>query len=693
MDIEKKLEENDYELIDVKSSLNDYDDNDDEDFTNVNNNKKSDSKSSTPVLDTYSKDLTAMALDGKLDVIVGREKEVERLSQILSRRKKNNPILIGEPGCGKTSIVESLALRIISKKCSRVLFNKRIVTLDLASMVSGTKYRGMFEERVKALMIELEKNPDVILFIDEIHTIIGAGSSSGSLDASNMFKPALSRGGIQIIGATTLDEYRKHIEKDGALERRFQKVIVEPASPDESIEILNNIKDKYEDHHNVIYTPEAIKACVELTNRYVADRFLPDKAIDALDEVGSRVHISNIAVPEEIIDLENKIEEIRQKKNDVIRSQKYEQAAKLRDVEKQLNKSLDKAKDEWEENCKNNKQIVNEEDVAEVVSMMTGIPVQRVGTNEKQKLKLMYDNIKNKIIGQDEAVSKIVKSIQRARIGMKDQSKPIFVGLCLGSSGVGKTELAKQIGNYLFDNDDSLIRLDMSEYMDKISTTRIIGAAPGYVGFDDSTILDKIRRKPYSIILLDEIEKAHPEVFNIFLQMFDEGHMTDSHGRKVSFKNSIILMTSNNGTKVLKDFGQGIGFNTRHTSSSTNTKNILEKELMKKFPPEFINRIDDIIYFKDLERDDIRKIADLELNKSFKRLSDIGFKCELDDLIIEKLLDTGYDPQYGARPMKRAIQKWIDDPITDKLLDEPEIGSTLMISYDKEKDTTLVTIK
>lgn len=671
---------------DIRASVDD--DDEDSSFSQ----KKPDSKSKTPILDTYSRDLTKMAEDGKLDPIVGREKEIERVSQILSRRKKNNPILIGEPGVGKSSIAEGLALRIIQRKVSRLLFNKRVVMLDLASMVAGTKYRGQFEERIKALMAELEKEPDVILFIDEIHTMIGAGGASGSLDASNMFKPALARGEIQIIGATTLDEYRKHIEKDGALERRFQKVMVEPASPEESLQIINNIKDRYESHHNVRYTDEAIKACVDLTSRYMTDRFLPDKAIDALDEAGSRVHISNIVVPKEITDIEHKIVEIKDKKNDVIRSQKYEEAAKLRDVERQLNTELENARKRWEEESKNHRQVVTEDNVAEVVSMMTGIPLQKVSLNETDKLAKMNDNIAGKVIGQDEAVKKIVKAIQRGRVGLKDPNKPVFSGILIGNSGVGKTELAKQIARYLFDSEDSLIRLDMSEYMEKISITRIQGSAPGYVGYDDSNVLDKIRRKPYSVVLFDEIEKAHPDIFNLFLQMLDDGHMTDSHGRKVNFKNCIILMTSNVGTRVVKDFGSGVGFKTKSKSEDQDEiKSILEKELKKKFAPEFINRLDEIIYFRDLGKEEILKIVDLEINKTISRASELGFNLCISDQMKEYIVDVGYDPQFGARPLKRSIQRWVDDYVTDYIINNnPKPGTIIDVDYDKEKNEVLV---
>lgn len=677
-------------IPDVKASL--QDDEDDREF----GFPKKDSKSKTPVLDTYSRDLTKMAEEGKLDVIVGRDKEIERVSQILSRRKKNNPVLIGEPGVGKSSVAEGLALRIVQKKVSRVLFNKRVVMLDLASMVAGTKYRGQFEERIKALMGEVENDPDIILFIDEIHTMIGAGGASGSMDASNMFKPSLARGEIQIIGATTMDEYRKHIEKDGALERRFQKVIIEPASPEETLEIIGNIKDKYENHHNVIYTEDAVKACVDLTTRYMADRFLPDKAIDALDEAGARVHISNIVVPKEITDIENNISEIKEKKNEVIRSQRYEEAAKLRDVEKQLNNSLENARKEWEEHAKNNRQTVTEEDVAQVVSMITGIPVSKVGENENNKLAKMGTQLMGKVVGQDDAVRKVVKAIQRGRVGMKDPNKPVFSGILIGNSGVGKTELAKQIAKYMFDSEDALIRLDMSEYMEKISLTRIQGSAPGYVGYEDANVLDKIRRKPYSVVLFDEIEKAHPDVFNLFLQMLDDGQVTDSHGRKVSFKNCIILMTSNVGTRLVKEFGTGLGFNTKAKSESTNNdvKSILEKELKKKFAPEFINRLDEIIYFKDLGKDEILKIVDLELVKTVSRAKEIGYELTVTEDLRTHLVEVGYDPQFGARPLKRAIQKWIDDYITEFIIENnPAQNSSLTITYNKDLDQSVVSIK
>ena len=690
---DKNFEGRDYSAPDIKAAI---DDDDDESSSFSSSNKKPDAKSKTPVLDTYSRDLTKMAEEGKLDPIVGREKEIERVSQILSRRKKNNPILIGEPGVGKSSIAEGLALRIIQRKVSRLLFNKRIVMLDLASMVAGTKYRGQFEERIKALMAEMEKEPDVILFIDEIHTIIGAGGASGSLDASNMFKPALARGEIQIIGATTLDEYRKHIEKDGALERRFQKVIVEPASPEETIQIIGNIKDKYESHHNVIYTEDAIKACVDLTNRYVTDRFLPDKAIDALDEAGSRVHISNIVVPKEITDIENKIVEIKEKKNHVIRSQKYEEAAKLRDIERQLNDSLEKERKRWEDECANNKQTVTEDNVAEVVSMMTGIPLQKVSQNETVKLAKMQDSIIGKVIGQDDAVKKIVKAIQRGRVGLKDPNKPIGSFMFLGPTGVGKTQLAKVLAKYLFDSEDSLIRIDMSEYMEKFAVSRLIGAPPGYVGHDEGgQLTEKVRRKPYSVVLLDEIEKAHPEVFNLLLQVLDDGQLTDSLGRKVNFKNTIIIMTSNTGSRQLKEFGTGVGFSTKNKESKAGEEAnaVIEKELKKKFAPEFLNRIDDVVMFNSLTKEDINKIIGIELEKLVDRVNKMEFQLEITEEATDYIASQGFDPEYGARPLKRAIQKHVEDVLTEEIIQQnPEKGSKLLLSYNSEEDKMFVTI-
>ena len=687
------IEGRDYVSPDIKAAIDD----DDDDSPSFNSSsRKPDSKSKTPVLDTYSRDLTKMAEEGKLDAIIGREKEIERVSQILSRRKKNNPILIGEPGVGKSSIAEGLALRIIQRKVSRILFNKRIVMLDLASMVAGTKYRGQFEERIKALMAEMEKEPDVILFIDEIHTIIGAGGASGSLDASNMFKPALARGEIQIIGATTLDEYRKHIEKDGALERRFQKVIVEPASAEETIQIIANIKDKYESHHNVVYTDEAIKACVDLTDRYLTDRFLPDKAIDALDEAGSRVHISNIVVPKVITDIENKIGEVKEKKNQVIRSQKYEEAAKLRDIERQLNESLELERKKWEDECSNNKQTVTEDNVAEVVSMMTGIPLQKVSENETNKLAKMPDSIIGKVVGQDEAVKKIVKAIQRGRVGLKDPNKPIGSFMFLGPTGVGKTQLAKVLAKYLFDSEDSLIRIDMSEYMEKFAVSRLIGAPPGYVGHDEGgQLTEKVRRKPYSVVLLDEIEKAHPEVFNLLLQVLDDGQLTDSLGRKVNFKNTIIIMTSNTGSRQLKEFGTGVGFNTktRESKGQQESNSVIDKELKKKFAPEFLNRIDDVVMFNSLVKEDINKIISIELEKLVSRVQKMDFELEITEGAIEYIASQGFDPEYGARPLKRAIQKYVEDVLTEEIIQQnPEKMSKLLLDYNKEDDKMVVVI-
>lgn len=693
MNNKQNLEGNDYQVPDIKAALED----DEDDDRGFGSSKKSESKSRTPVLDTYSRDLTKMAEEGRLDAIVGREKEIERVSQILSRRKKNNPILIGEPGVGKSSIAEGLALRIIQRKVSRLLFNKRVVMLDLASMVAGTKYRGQFEERIKALMAEMEKEPDVILFIDEIHTMIGAGGASGSMDASNMFKPALARGEIQIIGATTLDEYRKHIEKDGALERRFQKVVVEPATPEETVQILNNIKDKYEHHHNVEYTPDAIKACVELTTRYLTDRHLPDKAIDALDEVGARVHISNINVPKEVTDIEKKIVDIKEKKNDVIRSQKYEEAARLRDVERQLNSSLEAARKQWEEESSNNKQIVNEESVAEVVSMMCGIPLQKVNQNENEKLVKMQESISGKVIGQDDAVKKIVKAIQRGRVGLKDPNKPIGSFMFLGPTGVGKTQLAKILAKYLFDSEDSLIRIDMSEYMEKFAVSRLVGAPPGYVGHDEGgQLTEKVRRKPYSVVLLDEIEKAHPEVFNLLLQVLDDGQLTDSLGRKVNFKNTIIIMTSNTGSRQLKEFGTGVGFSTKSRSENKTdeSNSIIDKELKKKFAPEFLNRVDDVIMFNSLDKEDINKIIKIELDGLINRVEKMEFNLEITEGAVEYIANEGFDQEYGARPLKRAIQKHVEDVLTEEIIQHnPEKGSKMILDYNKEDDKMVVTFE
>ncbi|WP_262246602.1 ATP-dependent Clp protease ATP-binding subunit [Parapedobacter soli] len=659
--------------------------------------KVSDIKSKTPVLDNFGRDLTKAAEEGRLDPIVGREKEIERVSQILSRRKKNNPILIGEPGVGKSAIAEGLALRIVQRKVSRVLFNKRVVTLDLASLVAGTKYRGQFEERMKAVMNELEKSPDVILFIDEIHTIVGAGGASGSLDASNMFKPALARGEIQCIGATTLDEYRQYIEKDGALDRRFQKVMIEPATHDETVEILNRIKEKYEEHHNVNYTPEAIEACVTLTTRYITDRFLPDKAIDALDEAGSRVHLTNIHVPQTIIDIEEKIEQIKIEKNKVVRSQKYEEAAKLRDTEKKLLEELEEEKTAWEAETKTKRYTVTEDNVAEVVSMMTGIPVQRVGQSDSQKLLGMADSMKGRIIGQDDAVKKLVKAIQRTRAGLKDPKKPIGSFIFLGPTGVGKTELAKELARFMFDSEDSLIQIDMSEYMEKFAISRLVGAPPGYVGYEEGgQLTEKVRRKPYSVVLLDEIEKAHPDVFNLLLQVLDEGQLTDSLGRRVDFRNTILIMTSNIGARQLKDFGQGVGFTTsaKAEQAESHSRSVIENALKRAFAPEFLNRVDDVIVFNSLDKEDIFKIIDIELKSLFVRIEALGYSIKLTDAAKEFVAEKGFDSNFGARPLKRAIQKYLEDPIAEEILKgEVAEGNTLEVDYDQTKKEVVVNIQ
>ncbi|MFC4688844.1 ATP-dependent Clp protease ATP-binding subunit [Dokdonia genika] len=654
-------------------------------------------KSKTPVLDNFGRDLTAMADEGKLDPVVGRSKEIERVSQILSRRKKNNPLLIGEPGVGKSAIAEGLALRIVQRKVSRILFDKRVVTLDLASLVAGTKYRGQFEERMKAVMNELEKNDDIILFIDEIHTIVGAGGATGSLDASNMFKPALARGEIQCVGATTLDEFRQHIEKDGALERRFQKVIVEPTSVEETIEILQNIKGKYEEHHNVSYTDEALEACVKLTNRYMTDRFLPDKAIDALDEAGSRVHITNIDVPKKILELENKLEEVRELKTSVVKKQKYEEAAKLRDDEKNLEKELAIAQERWEEDSKLHKEVVSEDNVADVVSMMTGIPVNRIAQTESNKLAELPATIKENVIGQDEAVAKVAKAIQRNRAGLKDPNKPIGSFIFLGQTGVGKTQLAKVLAKELFDNQDALIRIDMSEYMEKFSISRLVGAPPGYVGYEEGgQLTEKVRRKPYAVVLLDEIEKAHPDVFNMLLQVLDDGFLTDSLGRKIDFRNTIIIMTSNIGARKLKDFGQGVGFGTasRKTQVDENARSIIQNALKKAFAPEFLNRIDDVVVFNALEREDIHKIIDIELEKLFKRIKGLGYNLTLSDKAKDYISDKGFDKDYGARPLKRAIQKYIEDALAEEIINSKlEEGDSIFMDFDTDKDELIIDIK
>ena len=656
---------------------------------------KSVKKTKTPVLDNFGKDLTSMAENGDLDPIVGRNEEIQRVSQILSRRKKNNPLLIGEPGVGKSAIAEGLALRITQKKVSRVLYNKRIISLDLASLVAGTKYRGQFEERMKAVMNELEKNRDIILFIDEIHTIVGAGGATGSLDASNMFKPALARGEVQCIGATTLDEYRTSIEKDGALERRFQKIIIEPTSEEETVEILNNIKIKYEEHHNVEYTDEAISACVKLTSRYMTDRFLPDKAIDALDEAGSRVHLNNIVVPNHITDLEKELEDIRLTKNSAVKKQKYEEAAKLRDDEKLLENNLLTAQKSWEKECENNKEIVNEEHIADVVSMMTGIPLNRVKQSESNKLSILPQIIMNKVIGQDDAVLKVVKSIQRNRAGLKDPNKPIGSFIFLGQTGVGKTQLAKVLAKELFDSEDALIRVDMSEYMEKFAISRLIGAPPGYVGYEEGgQLTEKIRRKPYSVVLLDEIEKAHQDVFNMLLQVLDDGFLTDSLGRKIDFTNTIIIMTSNVGARKLKDFGNGVGFGTsaKINQEGNNSKSVIINALKKAFAPEFLNRIDDVIIFNNLKLNHINKIIDIELEKLFLRTNELGYEIKLSKKAKDFIAEKGFDKQYGARPLKRAIQKYLEDELAEEIM-KSKVQTGDIIKVDLNKDKTKLILK
>jgi ATP-dependent Clp protease ATP-binding subunit ClpC len=645
-------------------------------------------KSKTPVLDNFGRDITKLAESGTLDPIVGREEEIERVSQILSRRKKNNPILIGEPGVGKTAIVEGLALRIVQRKVSRVLFDKRVISLDLAALVAGTKYRGQFEERMKAIMNELEKNRDVILFIDEIHTIVGAGGASGSLDASNIFKPALARGELQCIGASTLDEYRMYIEKDGALDRRFQKVLIEPPSVEETILILTNIKSKYEDFHNVVYDDAAIEACVKLSDRYMTDRLLPDKAIDVLDEVGARVHLKNINVPQDIVELEKKIEDVKNEKNKVVKSQRFEEAASLRDTEKRLGEELEKAKGQWEEESKHKRYPISEENIAEVVSMMTGIPVKRMVQAETEKLRRMSEDMKDMVVGQDEAIQKVVKAIQRNRVGLKDPKKPIGTFIFLGPTGVGKTELARALARYMFDSEDSLIRIDMSEYMEKFTVSRLIGAPPGYVGYEEGgQLTEKVRRKPYCVILLDEIEKAHPDIYNILLQVLDDGQLTDGLGRKVDFKNTMIIMTSNIGVRQLKEFGDGVGFATatRMQNSEENNKAVIEKALKRTFSPEFLNRIDDVVVFNALSRENIFNIIDILMKGVSKRLQNLGFSLELTPEAKEFIADKGYDAQFGARPLHRAIQKYLEDPLAEEILNfNIKDGDLLIADLDKE---------
>ena len=651
---------------------------------------KTSKKSKTPVLDNFGRDITALAEQEKLDPVVGREKEIERVSQILSRRKKNNPLLIGEPGVGKSAIAEGLALRIIQKRVSRILYNKRVVSLDLASLVAGTKYRGQFEERMKALMNELEKNDDIILFIDEIHTIVGAGGATGSLDASNMFKPALARGEIQCIGATTLDEYRQNIEKDGALERRFQKILVEQTSNEETLEILKNIKERYENHHNVNYTDDALSACVDLTDRYMSDRFLPDKAIDALDEAGSRVHINNMSVPQEIIDLESQLDQVRELKNSVVKKQKYEEAAKLRDDEKRVERLLVDAQDRWQEDSKQNRVTVTDNDIADVVSMMTNIPVNKIVKSEKNKLSKLTKIIGSKLIGQQEAVEKVVKAIQRNRAGLKAPDKPIGSFIFLGQTGVGKTQLAKILASEIFESEENLIRVDMSEYMEKFAISRLIGSPPGYVGYEEGgQLTEKVRRRPYSVILLDEVEKAHPDIFNMLLQVLDDGFLTDSLGRKINFQNTIIIMTSNVGARQVKDFGRGLGFETasQKAQSQEIEKGVIEKELKKTFSPEFLNRIDDIVVFNPLDQKDIRKIVDIELVKLVDRINQLGYQIIVSDPAKDFIAEKGYDSKYGARPLNRAIQKYVEDLLAENVVNNSiKEGDKILVDQNKKGD-------
>ena len=650
----------------------------------------------TPILDNFGTDLTRAAEEGKLDPVIGREKEIERVAQILSRRKKNNPVLIGEPGVGKSAIVEGLALRIVEKKVSRILFNKRVVTLDMASVVAGTKYRGQFEERIRSIIKELQKNPDIILFIDEIHTLVGAGSAAGSMDAANMLKPALARGEIQCIGATTLDEYRKNIEKDGALERRFQKIIVEPTTPEETLQILRNIKDRYEDHHNVVYTDAALEACVKLADRYITDRFFPDKAIDALDEAGSRVHLTNIAVPKEIEEQEKLIDEMKARKNEAVKLQNFELAASYRDKEKSLSSQLDIMKENWEKSLKENKETVDDEQIANVISMISGIPVQKMAQAEGLRLMGMKDDLMSKVIGQDKAIETLVKAIRRSRIGLKDPNRPIGTFMFLGPTGVGKTHLAKELAKFMFGSADALIRVDMSEYMEKFTVSRLVGAPPGYVGYEEGGLLtEKVRRKPYSIVLLDEIEKAHPDVFNILLQVLDEGHLTDTNGRTVDFKNTIVIMTSNVGTRQLKDFGKGIGFTSGQAENMKDySRGIITKALNKQFAPEFLNRLDEIINFDQLEMESLIKIVDIELEGLYKRVENIGYKLVMDEEARKFIANKGYDIQYGARPLKRAIQTHVEDTLAEVILgNDIQEGNTIIGTYDKEKNCIVMTIE
>ncbi|HVX49761.1 MAG TPA: ATP-dependent Clp protease ATP-binding subunit [Chitinophagaceae bacterium] len=696
-DVDYDIFRNELGMVKSNDVRNEYTEENDDDFdeerkgsysSQQKGKQQGNAKSKTPVLDNFGRDITKLAETGALDPIVGRESEIERVSQILSRRKKNNPILIGEPGVGKTAIVEGLALRIVQRKVSRVLFDKRVISLDLAALVAGTKYRGQFEERMKAIMNELEKNRDVILFIDEIHTIVGAGGASGSLDASNIFKPALARGELQCIGASTLDEYRMYIEKDGALDRRFQKVMVDPPSVEETIQILNNIKTRYEDYHNVIYSDDAIEACVKLSDRYMTDRLLPDKAIDVLDEVGARVHLKNINVPQNILELEKQIEEIKQEKNKVVKSQRFEEAAALRDTEKRLGEELEKAKHSWEEESKHKRYPIDEEAIAEVVSMMTGIPVKRMVQAETDKLRKMGDDMKQMVVGQSEAIAKVVKAIQRNRVGLKDPKKPIGTFIFLGPTGVGKTELARALARYMFDSENALIRIDMSEYMEKFTVSRLIGAPPGYVGYEEGgQLTEKVRRKPYSVILLDEIEKAHPDIYNILLQVLDDGQLTDGLGRKIDFKNSLIIMTSNIGVRQLKEFGDGVGFATasRMQNQEENNKAVIEKALKRTFSPEFLNRVDDVVVFNSLTKEDIFEIIDILMKGVHKRLANLGFTLRLTQEAKEFIADKGYDVQFGARPLHRAIQKYLEDPLAEEILNlNVKNGDILVADLDKE---------
>ncbi|MFZ1798545.1 MAG: ATP-dependent Clp protease ATP-binding subunit [Chitinophagaceae bacterium] len=695
-DIDYDIFRNDLGMVKNSDIQNEFSEENEDDFDEekksfvspTRNKPGAAAKSKTPVLDNFGRDITRLAETGSLDPIIGRDIEIERVSQILSRRKKNNPILIGEPGVGKTAIVEGLALRIVQRKVSRVLFDKRVISLDLAALVAGTKYRGQFEERMKAIMNELEKNRDVILFIDEIHTIVGAGGASGSLDASNIFKPALSRGELQCIGASTLDEYRMHIEKDGALDRRFQKVMIDPPSVEETIQILDNIKSKYEDYHNVTYNQEAIDACVKLSDRYMTDRLLPDKAIDVLDEVGARVHLKNINVPQNIVELEKKIEEIKLEKNKVVKSQRFEEAASLRDKEKRLGEELEKAKIDWEEESKHKRYPIDEDAIAEVVSMMTGIPVKRMVQAESEKLRNMQKDMQAVVIGQEQAIDKVVKAIQRNRVGLKDPKKPVGSFIFLGPTGVGKTELARALSRYMFDSLDTLVRIDMSEYMEKFSLSRLIGAPPGYVGYEEGgQLTEKIRRKPYSVILLDEIEKAHPDIYNILLQVLDDGQLTDGLGRKVDFKNTVIIMTSNIGVRQLKEFGDGVGFATasRMQNQDDNNKAVIEKALKRTFSPEFLNRVDDVVVFNSLSKENILEIVDLLLNDVMKRLVALGFTMKLTTEAKEFLAEKGYDVQFGARPLHRAIQKYLEDPLAEEIINmNVKNGDALIANYDKE---------